>query len=85
MAHKVTFSLALASVYQLSNGLTTCPGFPGFCSESFPGQTCNVVCDFGRNNVPLCQVSFSLIMNYIGGSFKLIRKVDIVNDLQYVF
>jgi len=55
MAHKVTFSLALASVYQLSNGLTTCPGFPGFCSESFPGQTCNVVCDFGRNNVPLCQ------------------------------
>ena len=32
------------------------PGFPGYCSESFPGQSCNVVCDFGRNNVPLCQV-----------------------------
>merc|ERR1712025_1325209 len=27
----------------------------GYCSESFPGQSCNVVCDFGRNNVPLCQ------------------------------
>jgi len=35
--------------------LKTCPGFPGYCSESFPGQSCNVVCDFGRNNVPLCQ------------------------------
>ncbi len=33
-----------------------CVGFPGYCSESFPGQSCNVVCDFGRNNVPLCQV-----------------------------
>jgi len=35
--------------------LTTCPGFPGFCSEAFPGNTCNVVCSYGRNNVPLCQ------------------------------
>jgi len=35
--------------------LKTCPGFPGYCSESFPGQFCNVVCDRGRNNVPLCQ------------------------------
>ena len=34
----------------------TCPGFPGYCSESFPGQTCVVVCSTGRNNVPLCQV-----------------------------
>jgi len=33
----------------------TCPGFPGYCSESFPGQTCVVVCSKGRNNVPLCQ------------------------------
>ncbi|CAB4068863.1 unnamed protein product [Lepeophtheirus salmonis] len=33
----------------------TCPGFPGYCSESFPGQTCVVVCSRGRNNVPLCQ------------------------------
>ena len=40
-------------------GLITCPGFPGYCSESFPGQSCNVVCDFGRNNVPLCQVRTS--------------------------
>ena len=30
---------------------------PGYCSESFPGQSCNVVCEFGRNNVPLCQVT----------------------------
>jgi len=35
--------------------LTTCPGFPGYCSEAFPGTECNVVCDVGRNNVPLCQ------------------------------
>merc|ERR1712106_682649 len=39
----------------VANSLTTCPGFPGYCSESFPGNSCNVVCDFGRNNVPLCQ------------------------------
>jgi len=38
-----------------SAGLVTCPGFPGYCSEAFPGTTCNVVCDRGRNNVPLCQ------------------------------
>lgn len=35
--------------------LVTCPGFAGYCSESYPGQTCLVVCAFGRNNVPLCQ------------------------------
>jgi len=44
-------SLALIS----SASSLTCPGFPGFCSESFPGQTCQVVCSTGRNNVPLCQ------------------------------
>lgn len=33
----------------------TCPGFPGYCSENFPGNFCNVVCDRGRANVPLCQ------------------------------
>ena len=33
----------------------TCPGFPGYCSESYPGDTCLVVCAFGRNNVPECQ------------------------------
>jgi len=38
-----------------SGAMTTCPGFPGYCSESFPGQTCVVVCAKGRNNVPLCQ------------------------------
>jgi hypothetical protein len=40
----------------MNEGGNTVPGFPGYCSESFPGQSCNVVCDFGRNNVPLCQV-----------------------------
>ena len=38
----------------------TCPGFPGYCSESFVGQTCVVVCAAGRPNVPLCQVSLTL-------------------------
>ena len=37
-------------------GLVTCPGFAGYCSESYPGDTCLVVCAFGRNNVPVCQV-----------------------------
>merc|ERR1712170_196313 len=47
--------LSLASLLRSGFALVTCPGFPGYCSESFPGQSCNVVCDFGRNNVPLCQ------------------------------
>merc|ERR1711962_288318 len=52
MVHKlVAASLLIVSTVSA----TTCPGFPGYCSESFPGQTCNVVCSFGRNNVPLCQ------------------------------
>merc|ERR1712123_222997 len=33
----------------------TCPGFPGYCSESYIGDTCAVVCARGRNNVPQCQ------------------------------
>merc|ERR1711962_1224764 len=53
MARYQTFILLAMS--SQSRGLTTCPGFPGFCSESFPGQSCQVVCDAGRNNVPLCQ------------------------------
>merc|ERR1712126_352063 len=32
--------------------LTTCPGY---CSESYPGDVCLVVCARGRNNVPVCQ------------------------------
>ena len=36
----------------------TCPGFPGYCSESYPGDVCLVVCAFGRNNVPQCQVCY---------------------------
>merc|ERR1712130_13513 len=35
--------------------LVTCPGFPGYCSESYVGDTCTVVCSRGRNNVPQCQ------------------------------
>jgi len=48
-------SLLVSFMVSRTNSLTTCPGFPGYCSESFPGNSCNVVCDFGRNNVPLCQ------------------------------
>merc|ERR1711936_280967 len=47
--------LLLLTIVSSAASITTCPGFPGFCSESFPGTECNVVCDFGRNNVPLCQ------------------------------
>jgi len=47
--------VTVACLMARGQALLTCPGFPGYCSESFPGQTCNVVCDFGRNNVPLCQ------------------------------
>ena len=36
--------------------LVTCPGYAGYCTESYPGDTCLVVCAFGRNNVPECQV-----------------------------
>jgi len=61
MARQSTSVLTLSTISTLLTiitrvtCLTTCPGFPGYCSESFPGQSCNVVCDFGRNNVPLCQ------------------------------
>merc|ERR1711887_459040 len=54
MAHS-TLMVLVSTFLPWMTSLKTCPGFPGFCSESFPGQTCNVVCDFGRNNVPLCQ------------------------------
>jgi len=54
MAHLISFLLS-SSLLSATQALITCPGFPGYCSESFPGQSCNVVCDFGRNNVPLCQ------------------------------
>jgi len=55
MAISLIASIGLFGLSSRVTSLTTCPGFPGFCSESFPGQLCNVVCDFGRNNVPLCQ------------------------------
>jgi len=38
-----------------SSGPVTCPGYAGYCSESYPGDTCLVVCARGRNNVPECQ------------------------------
>ena len=41
--------------------LVTCPGFPGYCSEAYPGGVCTVVCAFGRPNVPECQVSSKTI------------------------
>merc|ERR1712088_448143 len=56
MAHCGSLS-CLSIVLLLSPGIlaVTWPGFPGYCSESFPGMSCNVVCSRGRNNVPLCQ------------------------------
>merc|ERR1719347_588282 len=53
LAGLVASSLWLTS--STISALTTCPGFPGYCSEAFPGSFCNVVCSRGRNNVPLCQ------------------------------
>lgn len=48
--------VVVAAGLQSTQGqLVTCPGFPGYCSEAYPGDTCTVVCAFGRNNVPLCQ------------------------------
>ena len=59
------FYLCKYSVLPTSGAMTTCPGFPGYCSESFPGQTCVVVCSKGRNNVPLCQVNNVKIEGYV--------------------
>merc|ERR1712130_602439 len=56
MALMLTVATALLLVTSSPcSALTTCPGFPGYCSEAFPGSFCNVVCSRGRNNVPLCQ------------------------------
>lgn len=56
MAHYMGLSsIAVFAILAPSAMAITCPGFPGYCSESFPGQTCNVVCARGRNNIPLCQ------------------------------
>jgi len=55
MAHRKILLVAATGLLHTTQALTTCPGFPGYCSESFPGQSCTVVCSFGRNNVPLCQ------------------------------
>merc|ERR1711862_603911 len=52
-----TFVLGTPTARESRRGkqLITCPGFPGYCSESYVGDTCTVVCDRGRNNVPQCQ------------------------------
>merc|ERR1712141_645063 len=47
--------LIVLGLFNIGILATTCPGFPGYCSESFPGHTCVVVCSRGRPNVPLCQ------------------------------
>jgi len=52
--HVLQLVLVIISAKVISSQ-NTCPGFPGYCSESFPGQTCIVVCSRGRPNVPLCQ------------------------------
>jgi len=51
---QIALTVSLLGMASLVSAIT-CPGFPGYCSESFPGQTCVVVCSKGRNNVPLCQ------------------------------
>jgi len=52
----IIFTLAIISTkIGLNSAAGTCPGFPGYCSEAFPGSTCVVVCSRGRPNVPLCQ------------------------------
>ena len=43
------------SLSRHSRQLVTCPAFAGFCSESYPGDICTVVCAYGRPNVPECQ------------------------------
>merc|ERR1712130_791472 len=52
-----TFVLGTPTAREARRGkqLVTCPGFPGYCSESYVGDTCTVVCARGRNNVPQCQ------------------------------
>ena len=50
----ISHSLTVSGTPAVSS-LVTCPGFPGYCSESYVGDTCTVVCARGRNNVPQCQ------------------------------
>merc|ERR1712130_384735 len=52
-----TFVLGTPTAREARRGkqLVTCPGFPGYCSESYVGDTCTVVCARGRNNEPQCQ------------------------------
>ena len=63
-------------------GPVTCPGFPGYCSESYVGDTCTVVCARGRNNVPQCQVtSDTQTLDTLDTKFSILDKNTI--DIRY--
>ena len=64
----ILFFLVLGLYSNIGILAVTCPGFPGYCSESFPGMTCVVVCSRGRPNVPLCQV---MIMTFFSWNWYL--------------
>ena len=66
---KILFLSFIHSLASQINALT-CPGFPGYCSESFVGSTCVVVCSKGRPNVPLCQVSFEISLVYPSSKYQ---------------
>ena len=67
-AHYLLYMYFFSAIHLLEKRqLVTCPGFPGYCSESYPGGVCTVVCAFGRPNVPECQVItfFNLFISYM--------------------
>ena len=54
--HNLLININLGAIHLVEKRqLRTCPGFPGYCSEAYPGGVCTVVCAFGRPNVPECQ------------------------------
>ena len=76
MGHPVitTVILFISAIHLIEKRqLKTCPGFPGYCSEAYPGGVCTVVCAFGRPNVPECQVRYGSFINHVdmagGGGF----------------
>ena len=75
------FFLVLGLYSNIGILAVTCPGFPGYCSESFPGMTCVVVCSRGRPNVPLCQV---MIMTFFSWNWYLCleKKIMMAIDCQ---
>ena len=62
--------------------LVTCPGFPGYCSEAYPGGVCTVVCAFGRPNVPECQVSSKTICIFHHNNLIFLHSVKIQPAIQ---